>query len=201
MSPLANNGIKVQKYVSSFALPRQQMHHPPLHPDGGHAHHLLLLPIVPDARSLRPPPNLAVHPPLLAAHYWFQIMTNLFHFYFTFRHRMSYQLYRNTTLGHTLQEALDELMQMQMLSPALALRVLLQFDRSINSALNTRVKNKLNFKAEKLNTYRFCDNVWTFMLNDVEFREVTELGKVDRVKIVACDAKSSTLTQQRYEDN
>jgi len=115
--------------------------------------------------------------------------------------RMSYQLYRNTTLGHTLQEALDELMQMQMLSPALALRVLIQFDKSINSALNTRVKNKLNFKAEKLNTYRFCDNVWTFMLNDVEFREINELGKIDRVKIVACDAKSSALTTQRYEDN
>merc|ERR1712223_1152499 len=115
--------------------------------------------------------------------------------------RMSYQLYRNTTLGHTLQEALDELMQMQMLSPALALRVLVQFDKSINSALNTRVKNKLNFKAEKLNTYRFCDNVWTFMLNDVEFREINELGKIDRVKIVACDAKSSALTTQRYEDN
>ena len=122
--------------------------------------------------------------------------------YFTFKlNRMSYQLYRNTTLGHTLQEALDELMQMQMLSPALALQVLLQFDKSINSALNTRVKTKLNFKAEKLNTYRFCDNVWTFMLNDVEFREVTDLGKVDRVKIVACDARSSALPQQRHEDN
>ena len=39
---------------------------------------------------------------------------------------MSYRLYRNTTLGHTLQEALDELMQMQMLSANLAIRVLLQ---------------------------------------------------------------------------
>ncbi len=39
---------------------------------------------------------------------------------------MSYQLYRNTTLGHTLQEALDELMQMQMVSPDLAIKVLLQ---------------------------------------------------------------------------
>ena len=48
---------------------------------------------------------------------------------------MSYQLYRNTTLGHTLQEALDELMQMQMLSPVLAIQVLQQFDKSINSAL------------------------------------------------------------------
>lgn len=54
---------------------------------------------------------------------------------------MSYQLYRNTTLGHTLQEALDELMQLQLLSPTLALKVLLQFDKSINTALNTRFAN------------------------------------------------------------
>jgi len=104
---------------------------------------------------------------------------------------MSYQLYRNTTLGHTLQEALDELMQMQMLSPNLALRVLLQFDKSINSALSNRVRQKVNFKAEILNTYRFCDNVWTLMLNNVEFRDLPELTRVDRVKIVACDAKAS----------
>ena len=90
-----------------------------------------------------------------------------------------------------LQECLDELLQLQMLSPALALRVLIQFDKSINTALATRVKNKLHFKADKLNTYRFCDNVWTFMLKEVEFRENLEFAKVDRVKIVACDAKSS----------
>lgn len=114
---------------------------------------------------------------------------------------MSYQLYRNTTLGHTLQEALDELMQLQLLSPNLALQVLVQFDRSINTALSTRVKNKLNFKAEKLNTYRFCDNVWTFMLNDVEFREVSELAKIDRVKIVACDAKASNVTAGNRHDD
>ena len=44
----------------------------------------------------------------------------------------------------------------------------------------------------KLNTYLFCDNVWTFVLNNVEFREqpVAELARVDKVKIVACDGKS-----------
>jgi len=104
---------------------------------------------------------------------------------------MSYQLYRNTTLGNTLQEALDELMQVQLLSPQLAMKVLAQFDKSVNHALSTRVKSKITFRAEKLNTYRFCDNVWTFMLNDVEFRESNELERVDRVKIVACDAKSA----------
>jgi transcription initiation factor TFIIA small subunit len=113
---------------------------------------------------------------------------------------MSYQLYRNTTLGHTLQEALDELMQMQMLSPNLALKVLLQFDKSINSALSNRVRQKVSFKAELLNTYRFCDNVWTLMLNDVEFRDLPELTKVDRVKIVACDAKASVVPP-RAEDH
>lgn len=113
---------------------------------------------------------------------------------------MSYQLYRNTTLGFTLQEALDELMQMKLLTDDLVLKVLTQFDRSVSSALNSRVKTKVNFKAEKLNTYRFCDNVWTFMLNDVEFRELPDLGRVDRVKIVACDAKSSALTQRFEQD-
>jgi len=104
---------------------------------------------------------------------------------------MSYQLYRNTTLGNTLQEALDELMQMKYLNDDLALKVLKQFDSSVNAALSGRVKTKLNFKADKLDTYRFCDNVWTFIVTGVEFREVAEIGKVDRVKIVACDGQKS----------
>ncbi|EMP41482.1 BCL2/adenovirus E1B 19 kDa protein-interacting protein 2 [Chelonia mydas] len=77
----------------------------------------------------------------------------------------------------------------QQITPQLALQVLLQFDKAINSALAQRVRNRVNFRGS-LNTYRFCDNVWTFVLNDVEFREVTELVKVDKVKIVACDGKS-----------
>uniref|UniRef100_A0A673UW09 Transcription initiation factor IIA gamma chain n=1 Tax=Suricata suricatta TaxID=37032 RepID=A0A673UW09_SURSU len=61
---------------------------------------------------------------------------------------------------------------------------------------NTTSGNSLQESLEELirgslNIYRFCDNVWTFVLNDVEFREVTELIKVDKVKIVACDGKNS----------
>lgn len=111
---------------------------------------------------------------------------------------MSYQLYRNTTLGNTLQESLDELIsvsfmflsilfihpsvkiiqktsksifnplflikfQYGQITPQLALKVLLQFDKSINQALSNKVKSRITFKASKLNTYRFCDNVWTLM--------------------------------------
>ncbi|XP_048750141.1 transcription initiation factor IIA subunit 2-like isoform X2 [Ostrea edulis] len=104
---------------------------------------------------------------------------------------MSYQLYRNTTLGHTLQESLDELIQCGQITPQLALKVLLQFDKAINTALANRVKNRIQLKG-KLNTYRFCDNVWTFVLNNVDFRDVQELAKCDKVKIVACDGKSAS---------
>uniref|UniRef100_A0A8I5Y9B8 Transcription initiation factor IIA subunit 2 n=1 Tax=Rattus norvegicus TaxID=10116 RepID=A0A8I5Y9B8_RAT len=96
---------------------------------------------------------------------------------------MACQLYRNTTLGNTHTVSTDR--------PQLALQVLLLFDNAINSALAQRVRNRVNFRGS-LNTYRFCDNVWTFVLNDVEFREVTELIKVDKVKIVACDGENST---------
>ena len=45
---------------------------------------------------------------------------------------MSYQLYRSTTLGNCLQETLDELISQQAISPQVAIRVLLEFDKSIN---------------------------------------------------------------------
>lgn len=103
---------------------------------------------------------------------------------------MSYQLYRNTTLGHTLQESLDELIQLGQITPQLALKVLLQFDKSINNALSQRVRNRVSFKG-RLNTYRFCDNVWTFVLNEVDFKDSQDTTRADKVKIVACDGKGS----------
>jgi len=105
---------------------------------------------------------------------------------------MSYQLYRNTTLGSTLQDSLDELIQYNQVSAPLANKILLQFDKSMNNALSTRVKSRVTFKADKLDTYRFCDNVWTFLLKDVEFKEVHELARVQTVKVVACDGKGMT---------
>ncbi|CAH1733244.1 unnamed protein product [Macrosiphum euphorbiae] len=105
---------------------------------------------------------------------------------------MSYQLYRNTTLGNTLQESIDEMIQYGQITPALGMKILLQFDKSVNNSLATRVKSKITFKAGKMDTYRFCDNVWTFMLSDVEFKETQEMAKVEKLKIVACDGKSVT---------
>jgi len=102
----------------------------------------------------------------------------------------AYQLYRNTTLGNTFQETLDEYIGAGQISDALAFKMLMQFDKVINNALASKVKSRLAFKADNLKTYRFCDNVWTFVLCDVEFRESAELLQVDKVKIVACDGKA-----------
>ena len=47
----------------------------------------------------------------------------------------------------------------------------------------------LFYQAGKLNTYRFCDNVWTLLLTGVEFKEVQDVAKADRMKIVAMDGR------------
>jgi transcription initiation factor TFIIA small subunit len=103
---------------------------------------------------------------------------------------MSYQVYRNTTLGTTLQDSLDELLANQQISRSLKDKVLEEYDKAINNALATRVRNRINFKGQ-LNTYRFCDNVWTFVIEEAEFREVIESIKVKKVKVVACDGKNA----------
>ncbi|EDV28948.1 Transcription initiation factor IIA subunit 2 [Trichoplax sp. H2] len=108
---------------------------------------------------------------------------------------MSYQLYRNTTLGQSLQETLEELIQTQQIDPDLALIVLLQFDKTINSALANRLRTRMSFKGH-LRTYRFCDSVWTLIVENAEFRETgsdTHSFKVDKLKVVACDGKTSGL--------
>lgn len=130
---------------------------------------------------------------------------------------MNYEVYRNTTLGNTLQECLDELIlvsydwhstisiglklncnlltQNNQISERLANRVLKEFDKSINHALASRVKTRYSFKGT-LNTYRFCDNVWTLLFKQIEFRETSsQQDKITayNVKFVACDGKSNVF--------
>lgn len=50
----------------------------------------------------------------------------------------------------------------------------------------------LNAPQGHLHTYRFCDNVWTFILQDATFKNEGNQENVGRVKIVACDSKLLT---------
>ncbi|EGC38103.1 transcription initiation factor IIA gamma chain [Dictyostelium purpureum] len=98
-----------------------------------------------------------------------------------------YELYRRSSVGEALTDTLEELLMNQYISSSLYQKILSQFDKSINEALSNTVKSKTTFKGN-LHTYRFCDNVWTFILDNASFKTDGVEVKVKRVKIVACDA-------------
>lgn len=104
-------------------------------------------------------------------------------------------MYRNTTLGNCLQDTLDEMISNEQVTPQLAVRILLEYDKAINHALLNRTRNRITIKGN-LHTYRFCDDVWTFLVKDAEFVDVMNKTKVDTVKIVACDG---TKTAKKNE--
>lgn len=93
-------------------------------------------------------------------------------------------------MGVALTETLDDLVRHQQLTPAMAMRVLYQFDKSISEALSTKVKNKANIKSG-LGVYNFCDDVWTFTLKDSTTVKLDdEILQIPKLKIVACNGKS-----------
>ena len=60
---------------------------------------------------------------------------------------MNYELYRRSTLGITLTDALDDLIQTEQITPQLAMKVLMQFDKSITEGLGSRIKSRALFKV------------------------------------------------------
>ncbi|CAD6199909.1 unnamed protein product [Caenorhabditis auriculariae] len=107
----------------------------------------------------------------------------------------AYAMYRNTTLGVALDQTLEDMIAEGLVPKQLASKVLTQFDKSINKMLSRLAKEKMHFRAGKLITYRYCDNVWTFILDEVEIRDPhrsfdTALSKL---KIVACDGRPAGM--------
>ncbi|KAJ2852553.1 Transcription initiation factor IIA subunit 2 [Coemansia brasiliensis] len=101
-----------------------------------------------------------------------------------------YKLYRQGMLGMMLVDSLDELIEAGHISPQLAVQVLEKFDQSIDNAFTNYVKAKATIQKDLL-TYRFCDDVWTFILNNPTITSENGPIQVDRLKIIACDAKAS----------
>ncbi|PIA13787.1 transcription initiation factor IIA, gamma subunit [Coemansia reversa NRRL 1564] len=99
-----------------------------------------------------------------------------------------YELYRTSTLGTALTDSLDELIQAGHITPQLAIQVLEQYDKSIAEALSNKVKAKAVIKGD-LRTYRFCDDVWTFIIKNPTFKFDHEAATADKIKIVACNAR------------
>ncbi|KAM0869550.1 hypothetical protein ACQ4PT_040606 [Festuca glaucescens] len=97
------------------------------------------------------------------------------------------EIYRNTSIGRALTDALGEMVSSGKLDPLLALQVLLHFDESMGAALENLVTSRFIFKGN-LRTYRYCDSVWTFNLRDVTLRNGDISQDIGKMKIVACDS-------------
>lgn len=100
-----------------------------------------------------------------------------------------YELYRRSSIGTALVEALDKLISDGLMEPQVAIRILGQYDRVISEQLRESVRARLTMKGH-LQTYRCCDDVWTFIVKDVIFKlDDGEVINADNIKIVACNSK------------
>ncbi|KAF2829463.1 transcription initiation factor IIA, gamma subunit [Ophiobolus disseminans] len=100
-----------------------------------------------------------------------------------------YELYRRSSLGGALTDTLDSLITERRIEPQLAMKILINFDKAVADGLSEKVKQRLSFKGH-LDTYRFCDDVWTFIIKDINFKlDNSNQVHADRVKIVSCNTK------------
>ncbi|KAL8685902.1 MAG: hypothetical protein Q9218_007479 [Villophora microphyllina] len=103
--------------------------------------------------------------------------------------QQAYELYRRSSIGSTLIDSLDELVHIGRIEPQLAMKILTSFDQAVTNVLAEKVKARLTFKGH-LDTYRFCDEVWTFLIKDVNFKLDNQNPiTADKIKIVSCNSK------------
>ncbi|KAK4983964.1 Transcription initiation factor IIA subunit 2 [Elasticomyces elasticus] len=100
-----------------------------------------------------------------------------------------YELYRRSSIGSSLTDTLDELISQGHIEPQLAMKILGNFDKAISEVLAEKLRARMSFKGH-LDTYRFCDDVWTFIIKDVKFKmDNAPNVEAERIKIVSCQAK------------
>ena len=127
---------------------------------------------------------------------------------------MTQPLYRQSTLGQSLQKALEDMVQEEIIPATLTAAVMDAFDKKVTHSLSkTGLSNLLVTDSEterssdlegairdgELKSYKYFDNVWIFDMKAANFRGRCFTGvhsrgggeqlRVDHVKIVACDAK------------
>lgn len=126
-----------------------------------------------------------------------------------------YELYRRSTVGNSLVDALDTLISEGRIEASLAMRVLETFDKCVSETLKEKTSSKLTVKGD-LDTYGFCDDVWTFIVknclitvesssssnlstsinstvndNNSNSNKNNESIKVEKLRIVACNSRKS----------
>ncbi|KAJ9644560.1 Transcription initiation factor IIA subunit 2 [Coniosporium apollinis] len=103
--------------------------------------------------------------------------------------RQYYELYRRSSIGSALTDTLDDLIMTRKIEPQLAMKIINNFDKAVADTLAEKVKSRMSFKGH-LDTYRFCDEVWTFVLKDITVKlDNSNTVHADKIKIVSCNSK------------
>lgn len=93
-----------------------------------------------------------------------------------------------------MTDTLDDFISDGQIEPQLAIKMMANFDKAFADNIQEKVKARMSFKGH-LDTYRFCDDVWTFLIKDVVFRlDNQNTLNADKVKIVACTNKKAGET-------
>lgn len=98
-----------------------------------------------------------------------------------------FQLYRESNIGKAFQDAIEEKINSQIITPQQGNALLEKFDNAVEQVFNRSLHTKMSFKASIISYKNFAD-VWTFVVKNFVMTIDDKLVRADRVKIVACDA-------------
>jgi len=96
------------------------------------------------------------------------------------------QIYRQTRLGISLTDTLDDMQKQGLISPQMAEKVSGTFDNVFIKKLQSSLKTSASIKGH-LRVYRYCSDVWTFVFENPTIKLEGEFINADFVRIVAID--------------
>lgn len=108
----------------------------------------------------------------------------------------SIALYRNCKIGETLKQSLKELSEAGKIPDDLSDKILSIFDTVMCEEIPKKPKNKCSIKG-KVKTYKHCDDIWIFTVDNVYLRSETENFQSEKLRVVACDYNMKHM----YDEN
>ncbi|KCZ78757.1 hypothetical protein H311_00205 [Anncaliia algerae PRA109] len=107
-----------------------------------------------------------------------------------------YEFYRQSIVGKALQDIIDSMVMTNKLTPSQAKHIIEKFDSIIPQVFTKQVQNNISFKGT-VESYNYLDGVWRFLTNEFVMSVNNEIFRSKNLKIVACDADSSSEMGRR----
>ena len=99
---------------------------------------------------------------------------------------MSLALYRQSTLGNSLLEVLEELKKEKKISESMLKKTMEVFDKSICDEISKVNKSRGTIKAT-ITSFKNCDDIWIFYGKNVSVTIEKSNITCGKLKIIACD--------------